>query len=258
VVIVGFGLNGRNLARVLRAVGIPYEVLELNGATVARLRQEGESIHFGDVSSPATLEHLGIRRARELVIVISDPAASRLAVKLSRELAPAVKIVVRTRYVGEIEGLYACGADLVITDEMEASLRLVSVVLAHCEVPLKTRTDLTDRILADHYGALLPEEVSAVPRLTGVESRTVLLPATAAAVGRTLAQLSLRSRTGATCLSVARGDELHANPSPELALAAGDRLVVFGDPQAVERATRLLLEGEDPGPRRRATDQDRA
>src|SRR5687768_6326913 len=38
VIIVGYGLNGRNLARVLRAVGIPYMVLELNADVVRRAK----------------------------------------------------------------------------------------------------------------------------------------------------------------------------------------------------------------------------
>lgn len=260
VIIVGFGLNGRNLARVLKTVGVPYEVLELNGSTVARLRAQGEPIHFGDASSPATLEHLGVRRARELVFAISDPAATRLSVRLAREMAPGLKIVVRTRYTTEIEGLYECGADLVITDEMEASLRLVSVVLAHCEVPLWVRSSLVEEILADHYGGLVPNELEAVPgsapRLAGVESRTVALPDSAPCVGRSLADLSLRARTGATCLSVLRGSDMHANPGPDLVLATADRVCLFGDPAAVGRAVRLLLEGESPEtPRRRSSDR---
>lgn len=264
VIIVGFGVNGRNLARVLKLVGVPYEVLELNGATVQRLREDGEPIHYGDATSPATLEHLGIRRARELVLAISDPAGTRLAVKLARELAPLIKIVVRTRYAREIEDLYKSGADLVITDEMEASLRLVSVVLAHCDVPVAVRTQLVEEILADHYGPLVPPEMepapAVAPRIPGVESRTVALPADATTAGRSLAALDVRARTGATCLSVARGAELFANLGPDFVLAAGDRVVVFGDPASVGRAEALLVSGEAAfetaeGPRRRASDR---
>jgi CPA2 family monovalent cation:H+ antiporter-2 len=263
VIIVGFGVNGRNLARVLKLVGVPYEVLELNGATVARLREEGEPIHFGDVSSVAMMEHLGIRRARELVLAISDPAGTRLAVKLARELAPMIKIVVRTRYAREIEDLYASGADLVITDEMESSLRLVSVVLAHCDVPVAVRTQLVDEILADHYGPLVPPEMESAPaeapRIPGVESRTVVLPAGAPTAGRSIAELSVRARTGATCLSIARGSDTFANPGPDFVLAPGDRVVVFGDPTSVARAEQLLVQGEaaleGEGPRRRASDR---
>ena len=36
VIIIGYGLNGRNLARVLRSVGVPYVVLELNAEVVKR------------------------------------------------------------------------------------------------------------------------------------------------------------------------------------------------------------------------------
>jgi CPA2 family monovalent cation:H+ antiporter-2 len=266
VIIAGFGINGANLARVLRSVGIPYVVLELNGTTVTRLAAAGEPIHYGDATSGETLIRLGIRRARELVLAISDPAASRRAVRLARELAPGVKIVARTRFVGEVEKLYECGADLVVTDEMEASLRLVSVVLAHCEVSSAVRMRLVDEIVRQHYGALLPDDGRPAAdqvafTVASLESRTVVLDASAYAAGRTLAALDLRNRTGATCLSVQRGQDVHANPSPDLAFAGMDRVVVFGDGASVRRAERLLchgqtaLPGEPEHPRRRATDR---
>ena len=61
---------------------------------------------------------------------------------------------------------------------------------------------------------------------------------------------------GATCLSVLRGSDMHANPGPDLVLATADRVCLFGDPAAVGRAVRLLLEGESPEtPRRRSSDR---
>jgi len=266
VIIAGFGVNGQNLVRVLKTVGVPFVVVELNGVTVQRLAAQGEPIRYGDVTSPGTLAHLGVGRARELVLAISDPAATRSAVKLARDMAPGLKIVVRTRYVNEIEKLYELGADMVVTDEMEASLRLVSVVLADCNVAAGVRLRLVDEILKDHYGGLAPSADGDPARLppfptAGVESRTVELSSSAFAVGRSLASLHLRGRSGATCLSVQRGIHVHANPDSGFELAAGDRAVLFGEGRAVARAERLLTVGEAslPGgvevPRRRATDR---
>lgn len=241
VIIAGYGVNGRNLARVLRAVGVPYEVLELNGVAVAQCQQAGEPVHYGDATCPEALEHLSIRTAAKLVLAISDPAAARRAVKTARDLAPRLTIVVRTRYVTEVDRLYACGADQVVTDEMEASLRLVGIVLSHFKVPARVRQSLVEDIFNRHYVGLGGDEVEpALVTFSAAASRVLVLEATAPAVGRSLAALDLRQQTGATCLSIQRGGELHANPSRDLVLEAGDRLVLFGDETAVRRAEHLL------------------
>ena len=77
VIVAGFGVNGKNLARVLQDVDIPYVIADMNPVTVRQLRKQGEPIQFGDCSRPAVLEHLNIAAARILVLAISDPDTTR-------------------------------------------------------------------------------------------------------------------------------------------------------------------------------------
>ena len=101
--IAGFGLNGRNLATALADFGVPHVILELNPETVRRERAAGLDIHFGDCTRAAVLEHAGIERARAFVVAISDPASTRRSVRMARELAPQIRIFVRTEYLSEID-----------------------------------------------------------------------------------------------------------------------------------------------------------
>ncbi|MBI5188245.1 MAG: cation:proton antiporter, partial [Nitrospirae bacterium] len=80
VVIVGFGLNGKNLANVLKETAIPYVVLEMNSDTVREMKKKGEPIYYGDGTSKEILHKLGIEKARLLVVAISDPASTRTIV----------------------------------------------------------------------------------------------------------------------------------------------------------------------------------
>lgn len=77
VIIIGFGMNGRNLAGVLRESEIPYVVLDLNNSTVRRMKKKGEPIYYGDGTRNEILHRLGIQTAKVLVIAISDAAATR-------------------------------------------------------------------------------------------------------------------------------------------------------------------------------------
>ncbi|MDW7999254.1 MAG: monovalent cation:proton antiporter-2 (CPA2) family protein, partial [Thermodesulfovibrio sp.] len=58
VIIIGFGLNGRNLARVLKETNIPYVILELNPDTVRKMKKKGEPIYYGDGTSQEILHKL--------------------------------------------------------------------------------------------------------------------------------------------------------------------------------------------------------
>ncbi|HEY7679522.1 MAG TPA: cation:proton antiporter, partial [Terriglobia bacterium] len=114
VVIAGYGVNGRNLARVLRQTEIPYVVIEMNPEKVRAERQKGRPIFYGDVANREILERAGAARARVLVLAISDPVVSRHATDVARRINPSLHIIVRTRYVREMESLFALGANEVI------------------------------------------------------------------------------------------------------------------------------------------------
>jgi K+/H+ antiporter YhaU regulatory subunit KhtT len=73
----------------------------------------------------------------------------------------------------------------------------------------------------------------------------IVLGPTAPAVGQSLAETGLRSRTGALVLAVRRGQSDLATPEATFRLAAGDVLVVVGQPQQLRGAQKLLT-GLDP------------
>ena len=154
VIIAGFGLNGRNLAAALTECGVPFVVLELNPETVRRERAHGLDIHYGDCTRAAVLEHAGIARARAFVLAISDAASTRRSVRIARELAAGLRIIVRTEYVLEVEELRHLGADEVIPAEFETALALFDRVLAIYDVPAATVDDLTERMRLENYGFL--------------------------------------------------------------------------------------------------------
>src|SRR3972149_5914600 len=77
VIIAGFGLNGRNVLKGLRASDIPFVVLELNPETVRIEKKRGIPILYGDASREAVLAHVNVIAARYLVIPISNAPATR-------------------------------------------------------------------------------------------------------------------------------------------------------------------------------------
>ncbi len=78
----------------------------------------------------------------------------------------------------------------------------------------------------------------------GTPMRLIIDP-THFAAGKSLAELALRGRTGATVLAITRGEEGIPAPSKSERLLPGDRLVLVGSQTATDAARRLLISGED-------------
>jgi len=253
LVIVGFGLNGRNVARASQKAGIPYLILETNPETVRREREKGEPVVYGDATSQTVLEHAGIAAARSIVIVINDAAAARRITELARRLNPRIHIIVRTRFLQEMEALYRLGADEVIPEEFETSVEIFSRVLRKYLVPRPEIERFIAETRADGYEmfrTLSPEaatcsEISIC--LPDTEVATFRLEAGAPAADRTIGQLALRKEHGVTVLAVRRGGELIYNPSAELTLRASDVLVVFGEPDRIALVAPLFTAGPAGG-----------
>jgi CPA2 family monovalent cation:H+ antiporter-2 len=247
VIIVGYGINGRNLARVLRAADIDYGVLELNPETVRQARLQDEPIYYGDSTRAAVLEHLGIRTARVLVVAISDPASSRRTVQLARTMNKSLYLIARTRYLAEVSELRMLGANAIIPEEFETSVEIFARVLGEYEVPRNLILELIERVRGDHYQVLRDVKSHAMRVvlpyaniLEKMEMKSCWLPDSSPARGRTVGELNLRAATGATLLAVRRGREMLLNPGPDLRFEAGDTAILIGDHPQVDRAIGLL------------------
>lgn len=239
IVIVGFGLSGRHVARAAQAAGIPYVVIEMNPETVREERERGEAIYYGDAARAAVLERAGIDRAKALVVVISDPSATGRVVATARRTNPHLQIIARTRYVSEMEDLLRLGADEVIPAEFETSVEIFTRILTAYLVPREEIERFTAEVRAGGYGFLRATARQA-PCLhdigffqPGAEVESLRVGKGAQAEGRSLADLDLRRRHGVTVLAVRRGSQVFAAPSGETVLRVGDVCVVIGPEEQV-------------------------
>jgi CPA2 family monovalent cation:H+ antiporter-2 len=175
VIIVGYGLNGQNLARALRKACIQYAILESNGQVVRRARLEREPIFFGDGTRGEVQERVGIKRARVVVFAIASLADERRGVVIARHLNPNVHIVARTRYVAEMLELQRLGANEVVPEEFETSIEIFARVLQKYDVS-KGRIQLAaEEARSDHY-ELLRERGSSHARVDTLVRRAVRVP----------------------------------------------------------------------------------
>ena len=243
LIIVGFGVNGRNLARAAKTGGIPYVIIEMNPETVRRERKSGEPIFYGDATQEEILIHANIKEARIIVVVINDPAAVRRITTLAHRLNPKVHIIVRTRYVNELQSLFELGADDVVPEEFETSVEIFTLVLKKYLVPREEIERLISEVRANCYMLFrglfkgLEAFASLPDHLHDVDISTFRLAKGAPLAGKSLAQMELRKKFGVTVLAVRRHDQVLHNPDPDMVLLANDLLITMGSPEDLIKVT---------------------
>lgn len=252
ILIAGYGLNGRNLASSLKTFGLSYAVLEINPDTVQAARRNGEPIFFGDCSRVEVLRKLHIGTARGLVLAITDPQATRQAVQIARHENPRLHIIVRTRYMTEIDPLRELGANEVIAEEFETSLEVLALTLRLFEIPGPSINRIIEHFRSNAYRALRtelpsPEKQRLVDALLPeIDFETHHLQPGAPAIGKTLRELDLRARTGVILLAVRRNSTLTAVPSAEFQLQENDLLLLAGNRHQIADAVHAVAGTGDP------------
>ncbi|MGB7070907.1 MAG: cation:proton antiporter [Pyrinomonadaceae bacterium] len=247
VIIVGYGLNGRNLSRVLRTVEISHIILDLNGEIIRQAKEKGEKITFGDATRREVLQHVGIERAEAVVLAMSDPAAARRTVHLARQQNANVHIIVRTRYTSEITELLELGANEVIPEEFETSIEIFSRVLHRYGMSRTVIEEQIQRIRSQGYEMLrsssLPHPVQIGKlneALSGAVTKTVKIVADSPVIGRSLGELNLRAESGASIIAVIHNSQTKVNPGAGYKLKEGDIAVVLGSENKIEKAVEML------------------
>lgn len=241
VIIIGYGLNGRNIARAASRANIPHIVLELNPQNVQQARADGVHVYFGDAANEVVLEHLKVYQARVAVVTINDPVAARQIVRHIRTICNTVHIMVRTHYVTDMDELYRLGANEVIPEEFETSIELFTRLLNQYLVPQDEITTFVNHIRADSIQRMRPEESWASAPTTGLEIPDFNLTcfkvqgADRDLLNQSLQQADLRGRFGLTVAAIQRDSVYLTDLGPDTSIQANDRVFVMGPSEAVAR-----------------------
>jgi CPA2 family monovalent cation:H+ antiporter-2 len=253
VIVAGYGDAARQLVRVLRGSRIPYLITTLSPGGALEAEAEGLPVIRGDASKAITLQHAGIERAKMLVIADDDPATAHRIAAVARPLAPTARVVIRTRYVAEIEPLRHAGVDRVIAEELESVVQLFADVLRDYEIAADEIQAHEDAIRGGGYAVLRQDDAPpaddpvVVCQLDGhcFATRRIVLRADMAAAGCRVGDLDLTG-AGLTLVAIHRGGAVAGDPDQATRLEAGDELELTGSADAFAAAASLFR--TDPAP----------
>ncbi len=242
LVIIGFGVNGKNVACAANIADIPYAIIEMNPETVRSEQAKGRPIYYGDATQGTVLQKVNIKEARIVVVAINDPAATRRITEVIRRLNPKVYLIVRTRYIQEMKSLYELGATKVIPEEFETSMEIFTRVLTKYFIPRDKIEKLLAEVRADGYEMLRSISKTSASlsdlklQLHDVDISTFQIVQGSSLIGKTLAKIELRSLYGVSVVAIQRDSKILSNPDANTTLYTNDVLFILGSSEKMSEA----------------------
>jgi CPA2 family monovalent cation:H+ antiporter-2 len=161
-----------------------------------------------------------------------------------------VHIVARTRYVSDMEELYALGANEVVPEEFETSLEIFARVLRRYGVTEGRIREMAEEARGDHY-ELLRQRGTNLTRVDGflspvaarVEMETMSVRRGSEASGRSLTELNALC-AGARVAAVIRQGQVRYDLDASSILNVGDTVVLIGSAESLASAAGVFREDE--------------
>lgn len=257
VVVVGFGRVGSHIVTVLNRLNVPYLIVEQDAGRATEFHQHGTPTLFGDAANSEILNHANLEHARALVVTVPDETVTELVVSAASAIAPKLPIIARAATASGVRRLARHGAEYVIHPELEGGLEIVRHVLLLLDYPLGQVQQYIDAVRRDAYDTSFttPEELQFLDQLVatvrGMEIVWRSIQPGSPLIGKTLAEVNLRVKVGASVIAVVRDQHMTANPKSNTVFKEGDIVGLIGDSAQIAAAEQLIgppTDGSEPQP----------
>ncbi len=237
VVIAGYGRVGKFVAQLLSRLERSFVVVDSNPTRSDAAREAGFPTVSGDAGAEPVLGAASVGRARLVILTVPDHISARLIVEGVRRVNPEVHIVARSSSAEQLEDFGRLGVYEAVQPEFEAGLELGRQALSHLGVEPADIQQFSDEVRRELYAPM--SELSSDGKLLSqlrrttrlIETEWIRLPDDGKLAGKTIGELGVRQRIGASIVAVVREEEVLPNPGPDLELKAGDVVGAMGTPE---------------------------
>ncbi|MEO0468523.1 MAG: potassium channel protein [Bacteroidota bacterium] len=212
IIICGLGRNGREVAREFMTQTEKFVVVEQNEEVIEDfLESFPQSLVIeGDATHEEVLDKANIANARALVSALSTDAENVYITLTARGMNPRLRIIARASHESSIAKLKRAGADRVIVPNLIGGRKMANLITRPALVEF---TEMVSGDSARNNLHLMDVPCEMKPKL----------------VGKTLAELDIRSQTGVLVLGLKAGSHpIELNPGPNRKLETNDRIFILG------------------------------
>ena len=154
VVIAGYGRVGQIVGSMLERNQIPYIAYDLNYDVVAKARNQGKPVYYGEMGDPDFLQVIQLAKARLVIVTVDIPRSAVRIVSHIKAAYPSLNVFARARDVRTKNVLIRYGANWVMTETMEGSLRMGAEALLAMDIDSERVHDLIAALRKDDYEKL--------------------------------------------------------------------------------------------------------
>jgi CPA2 family monovalent cation:H+ antiporter-2 len=238
VVIAGGGRVGFQTAHVLKRLGVQFVIIELDHRRVEQVKEAGMTVVYGDAGQEIVLEAAGVKVASQLIVTLPGIVEARATIIQAKRLNDRIEIIARTSSPENFDLLKNLGVSIVILPELEAGLEITHQSLLRLQVPLSEVQRHTDTVRQEVYADWFQDndDYRILSQFRGAEKQFDLewfhLVPESPIISRSIGEIGIRKKTGASVVGAIRHKELKANPNADFVLLADDWIAVIGNDEA--------------------------
>ena len=212
VIICGYGRNGQQAAKTLRAHKIPFVIIEKNAEAMKEHKHDDASLVYlaGDATDDELLMRAGVNKARAVLITLPEDADNVFIVLSAKSMNPNIHIISRASNQGATAKLYKAGANSVVMPDLIGGTHMATLVSK-------------------------PDVIEFIDFLSGEDGESIHIEAVGynklpqAIRNKTLKQIMDWKKTGVNCIGVKdENGKFCINPSEETIITKGMKVIVLG------------------------------
>lgn len=216
VIICGYGRIGQLLCQQLKQDGLPFIVVDADPQRVSLGQDNGYLMHLGNATDEASLEAVGIHRARALATVLPDDAANVFITLTARELNNKITILARGELPSTEKKLRLAGADHVVLPATISAGRMANLLINPAAEDFLAQGDGRNALNQ------LLDEIDIQLRELPIEPQSSL-------VGATIRDIETQGHGTFIIVALRRqSGEILIHPSQNTYLSSGDALIIMG------------------------------
>lgn len=226
VIICGFGRNGQQAAKTLKAHKLDFVVIEKNEEALKHHKHEDPSLTYlaGDATEDEMLMSAGIEKAQAVLVTLPEDADNVFIVLSARSLNPNIHIVSRASSQSATAKLYKAGANNVVMPDMIGGTHMATLVSK-------------------------PDVIEFIDFLSGEDGEAIHIEAVsynklpAAVRDKSLKQIMDWKRTGVNCIGVKdEHGKFYINPPEDIVITKGMKVIVLGTKDQITEMKRNVGE----------------